>query len=213
VKEEAWVNQQAFTLIEILVVIAIIAVLASMLMPVFARARAKGRHATCLSNLKQIGAALHSYCNDYDERFPLDAYRGPGAFWYERIQPYVRNMQIGVCMEEGKRSRTPPGGDHSYEWSYAMNSTICRLDMWGGNTLYDLSRIHYEYDVARMFMVGEGLADNMPPNWFAPAWWQYESYHKFYHNEQSDVLFVDGHVKALGRGARFNLYPGIMQGQ
>ncbi len=204
-------RERGFTLVEVLVVIAIISILASMLFPVFAKARGKGRHATCITHLKQVGIALHSYCNDYDERFPLDAYRGPGAFWYERLDPYTHSRQLGICLEEGARSRTPPTGDHPYEWSYAMNSALCRLDMWGGQTLFDLARIHSDYDVARLFMAGEGLADGMPPDWFAPAWWQYEQYHRFLHNEQSDVLFVDGHVKALGKGARFSFYPGILE--
>ena len=142
--------------------------------------------------------------------FPLDAYSGPGCFWYERLEPYVRNKNIGICPAKGKRPRTPPGGDHPYEWSYAMSCIMCRPDMWGGNTLYDLARIQYQYDVARMFMVGEGIVETAPPDWFMPAWWQYTQWHEFWHNDTSDVLFVDGHAKALGKGARFSWYPGLL---
>jgi type II secretory pathway pseudopilin PulG len=52
------------------VVIAIIAVLAGILFPVFAKARASARKTTALSNLKQIGAALTMYTADYDEHLP-----------------------------------------------------------------------------------------------------------------------------------------------
>src|SRR5690349_514355 len=59
-----------FTLIELLVVIAIISILAAILFPVFAKARSRARESTALSNLKQIGAALHMYAADYDEHLP-----------------------------------------------------------------------------------------------------------------------------------------------
>ena len=56
-----------FTLIEMLVVIAIISLLAAILFPVFAQARAKAYQAQCASNLRQIGLALVMYAQDNDE--------------------------------------------------------------------------------------------------------------------------------------------------
>jgi len=58
-------RRSGFTLIEMLVVIAIIAVLAAILFPVFSRARASARKARCLSNLNQIGTAMKAYAADY----------------------------------------------------------------------------------------------------------------------------------------------------
>src|SRR6266536_4639298 len=64
-------RRSGFTLIELLVVIAIIAILAALLFPVFARAREQARKTTCLSNLKQIGAGMLMYAQDYDETLPI----------------------------------------------------------------------------------------------------------------------------------------------
>src|SRR5262249_32349760 len=68
--------QRAFTLIELLVVIAIIAILASILFPVFAKAREKGRQASCTSNIRQIGLAIAMYRLDYDQVNPFPRF-GP----------------------------------------------------------------------------------------------------------------------------------------
>jgi type II secretory pathway pseudopilin PulG len=53
------------------VVIAIITILAAILFPVFAAARAKARQTVCLSNLRQIGLAIDMYAQDYDTLFPF----------------------------------------------------------------------------------------------------------------------------------------------
>lgn len=60
-----------FTLIELLVVIAIIAALAALLFPVLSRARHRANNAACVSNLRQLGVALITYAEDYEDRMPV----------------------------------------------------------------------------------------------------------------------------------------------
>lgn len=63
-------KNKGFTLIELMVVIAVITILAGFLMPALTRARRQAKRAECINNLKQIGIALHAYALDYDEKFP-----------------------------------------------------------------------------------------------------------------------------------------------
>jgi prepilin-type N-terminal cleavage/methylation domain-containing protein/prepilin-type processing-associated H-X9-DG protein len=113
--------QYGFTLIEILVVIAIITILAAILLSVFSRARENARRATCQSNLKQIGLGFLQYVQDYDERLPNHGtgtagnngtdilnFMKPstggsgwgkpwGPNWPYAIFPYTKSTQILVC--------------------------------------------------------------------------------------------------------------------
>lgn len=63
-------NKIGFTLVELLVVMAIISILAAMLLPALSRARAQARSVACRSNLKQIGYSTGMYQTDYDELCP-----------------------------------------------------------------------------------------------------------------------------------------------
>ena len=64
-------GRRAFSLTELLVVIGIIAVLAGILLPVVSIARARARSTECMSNLRQIGQAIHAYAARSQGRLPL----------------------------------------------------------------------------------------------------------------------------------------------
>ncbi|MHC1766584.1 MAG: prepilin-type N-terminal cleavage/methylation domain-containing protein [Verrucomicrobiia bacterium] len=66
---------RGFTLVELLVVIAIIAILAALLAPALSSAKDSGRKAVCLSNLRQVGLAIHIYADDFGGNIPY----GPKA--------------------------------------------------------------------------------------------------------------------------------------
>jgi prepilin-type N-terminal cleavage/methylation domain-containing protein/prepilin-type processing-associated H-X9-DG protein len=67
--------RRAFTLVELLVTIAIIAILAALLLPALASGKAQGRRVACLSNLRQMGIAIQSYASDFNGSIPY----GPKA--------------------------------------------------------------------------------------------------------------------------------------
>src|SRR5687768_1043274 len=107
--------RRAFSLVEILVVIGVLALLAALLFPAFAMARARGRQAVCASNMRQLGQAITLYCNDW-ERFPrgLDpADKYTPQIWQnfpngleimastpiltEVMAPYVKDNRLWAC--------------------------------------------------------------------------------------------------------------------
>jgi prepilin-type N-terminal cleavage/methylation domain-containing protein len=63
-------RRQNFNLIELLVCIAIIAIIAGVFLPVRSRVRVKARRISCASNLQQIGATISMYAEDYNNKFP-----------------------------------------------------------------------------------------------------------------------------------------------
>jgi prepilin-type N-terminal cleavage/methylation domain-containing protein/prepilin-type processing-associated H-X9-DG protein len=190
-------GKRAFTLIELLVVIAIISILASMLMPVFARARAKARQSSCQSNLHQLGLALKMYVEDYDEMMPMWSQAGgapdgsgrrPGyvGSWDDTIQPYSHNRQILICPDNpyGTRFR-----------SYSMPRYVSGVS---------IGRIPNVVDTAMLMEKGayvagsweDAAAENFHQSTSAGTFNQ-----RYFHFEGKNFLFLDGHVKWYGKTA------------
>ena len=80
-------KKNIFTLIELLIVVAIIAILAGMLLPALNSAREKARSISCLSRIKQVNLEMNMYADSHDDRLPA---RGESrgehiGFWYQRL--------------------------------------------------------------------------------------------------------------------------------
>jgi type II secretory pathway pseudopilin PulG len=106
-------------------VIAIIAILAAILFPVFAQAREKARQTACLSNLKQVGLAALMYSEDYDENMVHTELGGDVSdanerYWGDMLQPYTKNWQILVCPSAAAQPLQFKTGaaTFSQQWSY-----------------------------------------------------------------------------------------------
>jgi prepilin-type processing-associated H-X9-DG protein len=171
-------------LIELLVVIAIMSILASILFPVFARARAQARKTKCASNLRQIGLAIQMYAQDFDETLPYCDTRedadGPPLDNYpplfQVLSPYTRNNQIFRCPDDNSWYKALANGGHgwgvlSYGWVYPFNG-----QPMDGATLLGVNLSDYPFLLD---------ADN-------------------FHNPHTDqiaknAVWLDGHVKFLAR--------------
>jgi prepilin-type N-terminal cleavage/methylation domain-containing protein/prepilin-type processing-associated H-X9-DG protein len=92
-------KQRAFTLVELLVVIGIIAMLISILMPALAAARAQANTIKCGSNLRGIGQVMHMYAGDYKGNIPRDyfyddQYRTGNIFYAEAFARYINKGYV-----------------------------------------------------------------------------------------------------------------------
>ena len=186
-------KRRGFTLIELLVVIAIIGILASILFPVFARARENARRSSCQSNLKQLGLAFAQYTGDFDGRYPqawditdlsmagtasVMTYVPAGTtneplIWPAKIMPYLQSRQIFHCPSfDYSFSRTcdnPLGSiKNTRGWrdSDPVNSSGRMSN--GSNVHVGASLVHYGYNV--VFLGGgvykgtQSCQDNPPTN-------------------------------------------------
>jgi len=133
-------RRRAFTLVELLVVIGIIAILIGLLMPAMTNARQQANWVRCQSNLRQIGVSLQTYVNDWKGwMFPpkLGAGTPPDRRWPNFVfKPPVWNPPIMKCPSDVE----DPVNDHSY----ILNSHLSEKGIkWtskdlGGNTVSDV---------------------------------------------------------------------------
>ena len=114
--------KNAFTLVELLVVIGIIALLIAILLPSLAQAREAARSIACLSNLRQIGVAIISYANDNRGGPPIGHWNwgSSTATWMTLINPYLGGIgDTGATIQSRTRvylcpSATVPAGIQHY---------------------------------------------------------------------------------------------------
>jgi prepilin-type N-terminal cleavage/methylation domain-containing protein len=183
--------KRAFTLIELLMVIAIIGILSALLLPALSQAKGKAKQTTCLNNLKQVGLAIRLYADECADSLPVlptpNPYpNGVGAFYKQLVKGYLGLTgpaspieTVFICPSD-QIIHTQAG--HAFT-SYTFNgyevgpSAIPRI------TGKNLSAIK---NPAKAVLAGEW------PAFFGGSWHPFINHDYF---DATDVLsFVDGHV-------------------
>jgi len=200
---------RAFTLVELLTVIAIIAILAALLLPVLDKSELQGKRAWCINDLTQIGLAFHSFANDHGGKFPMAVSTNEGG-----SLEYV---------ESGFDSG-PVFYTAFYHFLVLSNELVfprilfCPTDLrvaatnfpsFQNENLSYFVGVNSTFDKPESVLAGDrNLATNA---WSQPTILGYSpasslSWTWEMHQHQGDVLFADGHVEqwndySLGSGA------------
>jgi prepilin-type N-terminal cleavage/methylation domain-containing protein len=204
----AAMNRQAgdaFTLVELLVVIAIIGILASLLMPALARAKAQGRNAVCINQLRQLGAAARLYADENNNRLPSAELLPTSPV--NPTNPLPRICDV-LGPEVGKSSGNTNGAPvfncpadtegrfavegSSYEWNIQLN----------GHRMDETTSANISFFFVGIGPNGETTQTNGTiPLMFEPAatplLTDYDDFHPRSAASGKNVVFMDDHVTAL----------------
>jgi prepilin-type N-terminal cleavage/methylation domain-containing protein/prepilin-type processing-associated H-X9-DG protein len=190
-----------FTLLELLVVIAVLALLAGLLFPVFVRVRERGRQSVCLAHLRQISQAHLLYLQDYDEQlvywYLIQVGRpkphGPRTYWTEYLQPYLRSDVL---------FRDPSGHDRDRQRDWLADYALAT---WGPGGQGTPENPHYFWPgppfslchVVRpaqtiQFADGRSTMNGARiDSWEEPGSTSGSTYR---HSDGSNIVFLDGHA-------------------
>jgi prepilin-type N-terminal cleavage/methylation domain-containing protein/prepilin-type processing-associated H-X9-DG protein len=217
-------KRDAFSLLELLIVVAVIAILVSLLLPALSRSRASARSIQCLNNLRQIGIATRLFLDEAaSSNLPN---RGGTARWPENagsLEPYNTNTEAGrlfYCPVEKKEEAEDAVTYQFNRFGSGLSPTdqqpLGLMEMFNqpGGSMPGL-RGRVEQDVinpADMIIMGEmhevTFAISSPPPQLSP-YFPFEpskaynpptaNLFSFRHNERANTLFADMHMEAFNR--------------
>ena len=195
-------KQGAFSLIELLIAVACIAVLAALLVPGLNSARDSSKTAKSVSNLKQMGAAMHLFVTDNNGMLPradgTDA--DPGPDWAQALRPYGASHRLpDPRMEQNPLLINPAGVSPEYsaggvKSSYCMNGSLQRdTDPPAGQTArptFPIPLVAVEKPSQTVLFADSKYAGRA-------LGYSHIAYRNA-NNRKATMVFVDGHAEARG---------------
>lgn len=183
---------RGFTLIEMLVVVAIIVTLAAMIFPVFEMANKRAETLSCIYNMGHITAAVLLYAEDYDGfLLPARMGYGPagtfGTSWDVVLWPYHRVPGLYLCPSDAAAAAA--SGTVCYKHSYGLNFDLTMLGGYNGSAL-PLSALESPSRLILFFEIrgsARALGTSVPLYGLDRI--------EARHHEGANFAFVDGHVK------------------
>jgi prepilin-type N-terminal cleavage/methylation domain-containing protein/prepilin-type processing-associated H-X9-DG protein len=118
-------SSRAFTLLELLVVIGIIALLLAILIPSLTRVRRQARALTCAANVRTLCQGIQLYAQASHGRYPANvSFPSPGQWWFD--DEHAGGMLAAAAQEVGRSFSCPedPDGRRSYSMNAFMSSTL-----------------------------------------------------------------------------------------
>jgi type II secretory pathway pseudopilin PulG len=193
----------AFTLLELLVVMAVVIILAALLLPSLHRSSNQAQNSACVGQLRQLGLAVRLYAEDNKNTFPSAellptlpvSLANPMPRICDVLMPYVtgangNNTSFVFRCPADNRARFVTEGS-SYEWNTELNSR--RLDETGSQTVNYSIEIHNTYGILHT----NGTTVVVFPPGTTPLMLDYDNFHPRSKKSGKNAVFMDEHVSTL----------------
>jgi prepilin-type N-terminal cleavage/methylation domain-containing protein/prepilin-type processing-associated H-X9-DG protein len=209
----------AFTLVELLVVVAIIAILAALGIPLVKTTIEKGNSTKCVNNLRQIGVAIIQYTADNDGYLPYsygptvpggeDSFSG-----YNAALPQLLNVGVNSKAFPTSGDYLKPTARHPFNCpsckiasrTYTANEGVMGVTF---TNRYPQRKLNALSDVSKLVLIADDTAGDPAPNNTGPDYFNETEYLTrigMRHNGKANILFADFHIEAISKTDLTNRY-------